>query len=225
MSLEKEEIIPISLLFFLGMGHVTHLIPDIMIILFGVAIIVYFRRQLTNVVISLYKRKEFVVVYQRKPDTDFIEKFLSVPAPDFITKVGRARHDLSPEYAIANYKGRKYFYTDEREVIPKKLTSDPSIPDSLVVLALKNDAFSFNIKATTNEELLISSDRVSASLDNQIRDILYRKVNNWMFIALLVAFAIAIIVIVYDMMVIQKVSPLVDVIYQKITPANISITT
>lgn len=194
--------------------------------LFIFALIVIFPRQFHNLYVMLGRnsRKQYVVVYQKAAHTDYYFKWLIVPHPDFITKVGKARQDLHDDLAIFKYKGRNYFWTNEADTMPYKLDeATGKMPKELIVLALKAGQFSFNLKERTDDEIIIVSDRTNAAFENNVADALYRKTKNLLLIGFIVLLIISLAVILYDISVIREIQPLVQVIYEKTNPGNITV--
>ncbi len=200
--------------------------PLIMWGLFLFALILIFPRQFHNLYVLLGRnsRKQYVIVYQKAAHTDFYFKWLIVPHPDFITKVGKARHDLHDDMALFKYQGRNYFWTNEADTIPHKLSDETmKMPHELLVTALQAGQFSFNIKERTDDEILIVADRTNAAFENNVSDALYRKTKNLLLIGFIALLIISLIVIIYNITVIREVQPLVQVIYDKVQPQNITI--
>lgn len=150
-----------------------------------------FTRQGKNTVIKYLNNKKYVICHVKRQSTDFDEIWQVVPKPDHYTTVGKFDYDLNSQYAMMKWNGRLHFYLDEADAIPKYIGRKDS-----------------------KEEILMQVQEIKTALHNKAYNFLYGKSPNIALIIACVACAIALLVAIYGIYEIQKISPMIDWLYQ-----------
>jgi hypothetical protein len=160
------------------------------LIIAGTAVFLTLTRQGKNIVIEYMFRKKYVVCHLQNRNTGFEEIWKVIPSPDFMTKVSKYDYNLNPNYAIISWKNRLHFQLNEADVIPE-----------------------YPKRHDTNEEVLIQVSEVKTALHNNAYKIIYGKKMDIAIILCGIALFISLIVAIYAVYTIGKITPMIDWLY------------
>lgn len=161
------------------------------IVVVGIVFFLAFTRAGKNLTKRLLDSKKYVICHLKRPSTDFDEVHYIIPSPDYLTVVGKFDYNLNPQYAMMKWKGRLHFHLNEGD----------SIPDYLH-------------RKDSKEEILCQVQEIKTALHNKSYSFFYGKSTNVAMIIAIVACAISILVAIYGIYEIQKISPLITWLYE-----------
>lgn len=166
-------------------------------------VFIAFTRQGKNLRVKYLENKKYVICHIKRASTDFEDIWNIVPEPDYLTTVGKFDYNLNPQYAMMKWKGRLHFHLDEADVIPRYLK-----------------------RTDSKEEILFQVQEVKTALHNKAYAFLYGKSPNIALIVACVGLGIALLVAVYGIYEIQKISPIINWLYDhQQQVANVTIVT
>ncbi len=215
---------------------------ELYIYLLIIIVLVYigFQRKCNNLIYKIAKKRDYVVIYFRKDANRQPLKYNLVPnrITKFV-KIQGGMYDCSKEHAlpmIPDFQGRLHFLIHEGNSIPiHSQISQLSDQDVIIKIGNKIIVSNYAIKENANEyicpkchETIIVNhgvyrywaNRVKAALTTQAYEFIYGEKKAWALIIAIIALVIAIGVGVYEFSEIQKISPLVETIYQRTVVGN-----
>jgi len=160
------------------------------IIIASVGIFLTLTRQGKNFIKTILFNRKYVVCHLQNKNTGYEEVWKVVPPADCITNVGKHHYNLNPKYSILSWKKRLHFVLNEGDVIPEYLN-----------------------RKGTNEEILIQVDETDTAINTRAYKIIYGKKMDIALIVCGVALFLSLIVAIYAIYTIGKISPLVEWLY------------
>jgi len=208
---------------------------DIFLTLFIAVVLFYlmFMRACNNAFIAIFKRKSYVVCHVRKSATRKPVIYFVIPdvVNNYLTRVGgRKTYQLNPDNASYKEKGRSHFIINEEDAMPLKFR-EIEIRDDSILYRTKDHIYfksdekgkALKLDSRTDDDYIIGADRVDQGMYSKSLRILHGQEDKLAFYIALVALLIAIGAAIYGYYTINKIMPLVEVIYSKVTPENIQI--
>ena len=160
------------------------------IIIASIGIFLFLTRQGKNLVKTILFNRKYVVCHLQNKNTGFEEVWRVVPTTDYITQVGKHNYNLNPDYAILSWKKRLHFILNEGDVIPEYLK-----------------------RTGSNEEILIQVDEIDTAINTRAYKIIYGKKMDIALIVCGVALFLSLIIAVYAIYTVGKVTPLIEWLY------------
>jgi hypothetical protein len=189
--------------------------------------VMMFFKQVSNSVVAIFRRKDYVITHVRKTGNRKVETYYTIPnsKENFITKIpfwGKARYAIRPDEYNYLEKGRKHYILNEEDAMVKKFRAVEVKDDSIVYLykgkmyfAADETGVPLKLDKRTDEDYVIASKRMNGAMSSKSFGILHEEMNPIFIYAIVIGFVIISAVAVYGVMQYQQLSPLVQAIYQQ----------
>ena len=175
-------------------------IPIYVLIILGC---VYFiiPRQVNNLIIRIFKRKQYVVCHMIRANTDFIDVYNIVPHPDKLTDVGdKGAYNLDEKFSDSKRNGRLNFILHEGESIPKILKEE----EREIFYFRKARKIKISFGFPEKDDLLFQAKSVHNALSNNVAEYLFTKKKDVYYIILALIIAILIVALIYTAYVLNQ---------------------
>lgn len=203
-------------------------------VLWIIAAAVIWRRTWKNLFVLVFYNKSFAVVHVRKSATRKPVIHYVVPdvANNYLTRVGGKKiYQLNPDNIAYRKKGRGHFICNEEDSMPLKFREIELKDENIIYkhndqIYFKSDdkGKALKLDPRTDDDYIIGADRVDQGMYSKSLRILHGQEDKIAFYIALAAVLIAIGAAAYSVYTINQVSPMIQAIYEKITPDMIQIT-
>jgi hypothetical protein len=202
--------------------------------LWAIAVAIIFRRTWKNLYVLLFYNKSFAVCHVRKSATRKAVIHYVVPdvANNYLTRVaGKKTYQLNPDNMAYRKKGRGHFILNEEDSMPLKFREIELVDENIIYkhgdrIYFKSDdkGKALKLEPRTDDDYIIGADRVDQGMYSKSLRILHGPEDKIAFYIALVAVLIALGAAIYSVYSIGQIMPLVQTIYEKVTPDMITIT-
>lgn len=194
-------------------------------IMFMVFVYLIFPRQLTNAVVMVLKKKQYVICYLKRMSTNYTDRYFVVPDPDKVTDVGgKGAYTLDEKFAAykQDENGRLVFILIEGDTTPYQFKNDEEkmnwfkktrVPYKVVI----------EFKQRTADDILFQAKAVHNSLNNRVAEYLFSKKKDVYYIILGILVLIALVVLTYTAYVLQQNNALLQYIASRMSEGSIEI--
>lgn len=197
----------------------------------GAAIV--FRRTWKNLYVLIFYNKSFAVAHVRKSATrkSVIHYIVPDVANNYLTRVaGKKTYQLNPDNTAYRKKGRGHFIINEEDSMPLKFRQVELTPENVIYehagkIYFKSDdaGIALKLEPRTDDDYIIGADRVDQGMYSKSLRILHGQEDKIAFYMALAAVLIALAAAAYAIYSIGQIMPLVESIYEKVTPDMITI--
>lgn len=198
-----------------------------------IAVVVIWRRTWKNLFILIFYNKSFAVIHVRKAATRKAVIYYVVPdvTNNYLTRIGGKKiYQLNSDNIAYRKRGRAHFIVNEEDSMPIKF-KEVELQDENIIYK-HNDQIYFKsddkgkalkLDPRTDDDYIIGADRVDQGMYSKSLRILHGQEDKIAFYIALAAVLIAVGTAAYSIYTINSISPMVQAIYDKITPDMISI--
>lgn len=165
-------------------------------VLILISVYVLFPRQSNNLYMQIVKRKQHVIVWFKRANTNYIEKWLVVPPSDKETKIRKGMYYLSEKYAVNKTENdridgkRPVFFVDENDNIPR--TFEKNSPDEKIFRAILSQYNKplVEFKHYEQTEIIFQAQEFQRALQVRVDEFLFNKkkdkIQTWLLVALII---------------------------------------
>lgn len=166
-------------------------------------------------------RREFVVVWFLKTATKKPLKFYVIPDETGYADIEKGKYNLDVSNALPDedlFKGRLNFLVEEGNPIPIKAEIQ-KVSVKSVLFSYKNKLYfagaqGYKLNDPDKDKIRTWAFSLKRAFVVTWYKVLYAEVRQWAFIIAIIAFAIMLIVSLYEYQAIQTMNPMVQAIYQ-----------